>query len=80
MLGSLGQLTNQFCKDGVNLGVFVMIGFLLYVFSLFFVQGFANLLLDHNVDEREDIMWKFGSVQSGMLTLIEHVTNGQNPR
>eukprot|EP00747_Dinoflagellata_sp_TGD_P193994 gnl/TRDRNA2_/TRDRNA2_60900_c0_seq1.p1 gnl/TRDRNA2_/TRDRNA2_60900_c0~~gnl/TRDRNA2_/TRDRNA2_60900_c0_seq1.p1 ORF type:complete len:643 (+),score=124.77 gnl/TRDRNA2_/TRDRNA2_60900_c0_seq1:56-1984(+) len=58
--------------------VFVMLGFVLFMFALFFVQGFTSLLSEQQVDDdtRATVMGRYGSVQSAVLTLYQHVTGG----
>eukprot|EP00747_Dinoflagellata_sp_TGD_P057025 gnl/TRDRNA2_/TRDRNA2_150416_c0_seq1.p1 gnl/TRDRNA2_/TRDRNA2_150416_c0~~gnl/TRDRNA2_/TRDRNA2_150416_c0_seq1.p1 ORF type:complete len:688 (+),score=136.53 gnl/TRDRNA2_/TRDRNA2_150416_c0_seq1:104-2167(+) len=59
---------------------FVMTGFILYIFSLIFVQAFANKLRSEEalIDEAEHahIMERFGSVEQSILTLFISTTGG----
>eukprot|EP00747_Dinoflagellata_sp_TGD_P170630 gnl/TRDRNA2_/TRDRNA2_202674_c0_seq1.p1 gnl/TRDRNA2_/TRDRNA2_202674_c0~~gnl/TRDRNA2_/TRDRNA2_202674_c0_seq1.p1 ORF type:complete len:631 (+),score=115.14 gnl/TRDRNA2_/TRDRNA2_202674_c0_seq1:58-1950(+) len=57
---------------------FVMLGFILYMFSLVFLQAFSDLLSseEQGVDEdvRQDINEKFGTVTKAMLTMFKLTT------
>jgi len=61
------------------LWVFIMISFILYIFALFFVQGFAGVLRIHDtLDDldRSEIILLYGSVRTAMLTLFQCVSGG----
>ena len=57
---------------------FVMLGFILYMFSLIFLQAFAGMFADEALDldegVREEIFEKFGSVRVAMLTMFKLTT------
>merc|ERR1719203_2382052 len=64
----------------------VVIGFILYLFSLLFVQGSTNFLIDLVKDKStlaagdvklyDDVVGSFGSIQHAMLLLLQSVTGG----
>eukprot|EP00747_Dinoflagellata_sp_TGD_P103453 gnl/TRDRNA2_/TRDRNA2_168967_c0_seq1.p1 gnl/TRDRNA2_/TRDRNA2_168967_c0~~gnl/TRDRNA2_/TRDRNA2_168967_c0_seq1.p1 ORF type:complete len:443 (-),score=83.23 gnl/TRDRNA2_/TRDRNA2_168967_c0_seq1:80-1408(-) len=60
---------------------FVMLGFVLFMFSLFFVQGFTALLQSENASTLTDfdiaeILRMYGSLEAAVITLFQHVTGG----
>merc|ERR1719253_549054 len=60
----------------------VMIGFILFIFALIFLQGMADFMVtEHAIidDELEAaVLNKFGSMGSSVLTLYEAVTGGDD--
>eukprot|EP00747_Dinoflagellata_sp_TGD_P111382 gnl/TRDRNA2_/TRDRNA2_171212_c0_seq4.p1 gnl/TRDRNA2_/TRDRNA2_171212_c0~~gnl/TRDRNA2_/TRDRNA2_171212_c0_seq4.p1 ORF type:complete len:635 (+),score=111.61 gnl/TRDRNA2_/TRDRNA2_171212_c0_seq4:81-1985(+) len=59
---------------------FVMLALILYMFALFFVQGFTGLLTTELLESTvtDDIGVAFGSVESAMLSLFKCVTGGDD--
>lgn len=57
---------------------FVMIGFILYMFSLVLVQGVATYLADHPEGDHEDLLREFGSMEDSMFSLYKATTGGND--